>query len=496
MMENEKILVVDVGTSSLRGILFDRMGKTVWNMQREYELEVSGNGAVEMDLRILDGHLWSILEQAGIWLKRNCETLSCITVTAQRSSVIPVNREGSALSKAMMWQDTRAGDLCSGLEHEKQHIYRICGMRPSPVFSAPKILYIKQHDNGLYQTAYKMIGFQEYVICRLSGRFATDHSIASRTCLFDIRKMEWSDELLELFEIDREKLCPLIPAGKKAGDTREEIVSLMQLDRPVPVLSAGGDQQCASLGMGCTEDGEMAANSGTGSYVIALSSEPVSDTNMQVNCNLSAIPGKWIVEGSVLSAGKALNWLNRLLFDSQDTAFEELTKECRTSPAGARGMMFLPLLAGKGTPSWNPEMRGMILGLGFEHTKADFVRAMLEGIASEMKECIQIISALTGRTYETVKIAGGMTRNDLYNQIQADMYEIPVIRAFEKEATGLGAWISAAKEIGWYGSYKEAYEAASEGKLEKRYDPDQNNIEVYEHLYSRIRQKEAAVYHQ
>ena len=141
-------------------------------------------------------------------------------------------------------------------------------------------------------------------------------------------------------------------------------------------------------------------------------------------------------------------------------------------------------------------MRGMILGLGFEHTKGDFGRALLEGIASEMKECIQIISGLTGTEYGMVKVAGGMTRNDLYNQIQADIYGVPVIRAFDNEATGLGAWISAAREMGWYASYKEAYETAAEGTAEKRYDPDPDHIRIYENLYGRLREKEAAVYHQ
>ena len=496
MMGNDRILVVDVGTSSLRGILFDRKGKTVWKGQREYELEVSGDGAVEMDLQVLDCHLESILKQAGTWLEAQKGELACITVTAQRSSVIPVDEDGNALSKAMMWQDTRAGEICSRLDDEKNRIYRICGMRPSPVFSAPKIQYIREQDGELYRRSYKMIGFQEYVLCRLSGQFATDFSIASRTCLFDIRKLEWSDELLSLFHVEKEKLCRLVPAGSAVGETREEITRMLKLPRPVPVLSAGGDQQCASLGMGCVEDGRIAANSGTGSYVIALSDRPVGDDAMRVNCNLSAIPGKWIVEGSVLSAGKTVNWLNRLLFDNQEGGFKELTDACRTSPAGARGMIFLPLLAGKGTPVWRPDMRGMILDLGFEHTKGDFGRALLEGIASEMKECIQIISGLTRTAYDMVKVAGGMTRNDLYNQIQADMYEVPVVRAFDNEATGLGAWISAAREMGWYTSYKEAYETAAEGMEEKRYDPDPDNIRIYENLYSRLRQKEAAVYYQ
>ena len=490
------ILVVDVGTSSLRGILFDRGGRPLWKEQREYDLYVPGNGVVEMDLEILDYHLEGILKMAGVWLEGQEEKLDGISVTAQRSSVIPVDREGKPLRRAMMWQDTRAAENCSRVKDKLEQIYGICGMRPSPVFSAPKMQYIKENWEEIYREAYKLIGFQEYVICRLTGEFATDYSIASRTCLFNISSLQWSKELAGIFDIDEDKLCRLIQVGSSAGDTKQEVNSLLGLKEPVPVISAGGDQQCAALGMGCLEDGQIVANSGTGSYVIAVSDQPLYDGQMRVNCNVSAVPGKWIVEGAVLSAGKGIDWLNRLMFaqESESHPFENFTKACQSAPAGSKGLVFLPLMAGKGTPSWNPNARGVICNLGFEHEKGEFARALLEGTASEMKGCIQVISELTGEPYREVRVSGGMTKNPVYDQIQADLFLRTVIQAEGSEATGLGAWISGAVTLGYYHTYKEAYLAASGGQGEKRYEPDPDTAAVYETMYKKLRDCESALY--
>lgn len=489
------ILVVDVGTSSIRGILLDLYGKPVWKVQRGYELHTPLNGVVELNMSVLNQYMNDILIQMGKWLHEQSETVDCISVTAQRSSVIPVNADGIAIANAMMWQDTRSGYLCDMLKDKKEQIYRISGMRPSPVFSAPKMQYLKNHNRDVYNRAYKLIGFQEYVICYLTGEFVTDYSIASRTCLFHIEKQEWSDELIGLFDIDKSKLCHLIPPGSLAGETKKEIGAMLCQSHKIPVISAGGDQQCAALGLGCINQGETVVNSGTGSYVMFMSEKPVYDSQMRVNCNLSAIPDRWILEGAVLSAGKTINWLNNLMFfkEGDVDAFDRFTEACKSSSPGAKGMVFLPTLSGKGTPVWNPDMRGVIGGLNLEHSKADFGRALLEGIASEMRQCIDVMEDLTGVRCTKVKTAGGMTRNDLYNQIQADIYQRTVVKPSENEATGIGAWISAAVYLGCYRNHSAAYNAAVDEVKLTEYRPDLNMADVYGALYIKLRQYEGAL---
>lgn len=490
------ILVVDVGTSGIRGIIVNRMGKVVFKEQREYELCIGENGIVEMDLKVLDYHLYAVLTMAAHWVQGENKKISCISVTAQRSSVIPVDQNGRALSKAMMWQDTRAAGICEELSAEYGYIYKICGMRPSPVFSAPKMKYLKQNKPEIYEQAYKLIGFQEYVIYSLSGEFTTDFSLASRTGLFDIKKLNWSDELLEMYGIEKEKLCRLIQPGSRAGDTGKEVTKLLGLNSAVPVISAGGDQQCAALGMGCTEPGDLIANSGTGSFVIAVCDKPVFDPQMRVSCNAFVIPGKWMIEGAVLSAGKAVDWMTKLFFAENHggEAIEVFSKVCEDSPPGARGLMMIPVLAGIGTPLWNPKARGMVLGLGLEHEKSDFAKALLEGIAAEMKECIDIIACLTDMPYDTVRIAGGMNRIPIYNQIQADMYCRTVVKPADDGATGLGGFLSAAVWLGWYQTFKEAYEAVVAGRDEKRYKPMKETAAVYDEVYKNLKAFERKIY--
>lgn len=490
------ILVMDIGTSSMRGIVFDRSGNVMWKEQRSYELCVLGGGAVEMDLEVLNFHLSGVLKLAGEWLRDSGAVLDCISVTAQRASVIPVDTTGKALQRAMMWQDTRATSICEELEERKKQIYRICGVRLAPAFSAPKMKYIKMNSEPIYRAAHKLIGFQEYVLCYLDGEFTTDHSIASRTCLFNVETLEWSEELLHIFGIDRKKLCRLIPVGGQSGMTKPEINRLLQLKESVPVISAGGDQQCAALGLGCMENGQIITNSGTGSYVICVSDVPIFDDEMRISCNVSAIPGKWILEGAVLSAGKSVNWLNRQFFAREDERYpmEHFTAACEQSPAGAKGLIFLPALSGTGTPSWNPTARGSILNIGLEHNKADFARSILEGTVLQLKECIQIISKLTGETYNQIRSAGGITQNPVYNQIQADIYQQTIIQASQNEATAFGAYLSASVTLGYHRTYQEAYKQALGDQQERLYEPNKSHEKIYRRLYEQLLRYEEMLY--
>lgn len=307
MEQNEKrcaTLVIDIGTSSARLLVIDRKGVICTKFQKNYPLYVLNEStAIQKPEEVME-KIWEMLKAAGEWLGQNQMEAEVISVTGQRSSVIPVDEYGSAMTEAISWQDRRAAEICLEYKNEWKKIYQITGMKLSPVFSAPKMVWLKKNKPEVYQRAYKLIGFQEYVIYQLTHQFATDHSIASRTSLFDIKKLEWSEELLLIFGVKKEKLCSLIPVGGIVGNTIDEVSKCLKQRTSIPVISAGGDQQCAALGLGCLEHGDMEVNSGTGAYVIGLSDVPVLDKKMSVNCNVSAIPRKWIVEGAVLSAGK------------------------------------------------------------------------------------------------------------------------------------------------------------------------------------------------
>jgi sugar (pentulose or hexulose) kinase len=486
------IVVIDIGTSSLRTLLMDGNGKILDVQKRGYSLCYPSSNAVEMDMALLDTALFEALKASFSLVKAWGKQATALSVTAQRSSVIPVDEHGRALAPALMWQDTRSSGICEEVLAYSKEIYSISGMKPSPVFSAPKMAYLKRRFPGVYESSYKLIGFCEYVLQMLTGLFVTDTSIASRTCLFDITKKEWSPFLLDLFSIDCNKLCSLVDVGTVIGKTTDHFGSLMGISYSIPVVSAGGDQQCAALGLGCIENESAMINLGTGAYVIALTDKPLLDIGMRVNCNVSAIAGKWIVEGAVLSAGKTLDWVNDNFFKHpQEThPYEVFTRKSRNVPIGSNGLRFSVQFAGKGTPIWNPDMKGSIGNLSFQNTKDDLARGVLEGIACAVDECVSCISELLGGVQEPVKVSGGLSKDGFFNQILTDMVKKELSSFATCEATAFGAWMSAAVALGQQNSYKEAFATITKGIAEERYQPMENNSLLYEKIKEEIRNQE------
>lgn len=476
------ILVIDVGTSSMRGLLFNGQGQVMYKKQREYGIDTVDNITVEQDPAVLKDSLYTILAAAGEYSKQNSLPIGAVSVTAQRSSVVAVSKDGEPLCRFMMWQDKRSAELCDEMNEKLNDIYPISGMRVTPVFSAPKMLWMKRNKPEIYEKAYKLMGIHEYILFLLTGEFVTDTSIASRTSLFDVSKLIWSDKLLTLFGIDEEKLCRIVPVGSVCGKTK----ALDGLPEGLPVVSAGGDQQCAALGLGIVKEGSMEVNSGTGSFIIALSDQPLFDPDQRLICNVSAIPGKWIVEGATLAAGIAVKWMNKQFFaDYPDQAypFERFDQECLQSPPGANGVIFTPSFAGKGAPYWDPYARATLHNVGFNNSRADFARALLEGIIAEMNDCLGTITKLFhGTEFHEVRCAGGLTKSALFNQIQSDMYNRTVVRPQNEEATGLGGWISAAVTLGQYPGYEEAFHTAVDESKSRKFTPNQKNHELYQRM--------------
>lgn len=478
--ENKLSVVIDIGTSSTRVFLIGQQGTIQKKYQESYPVYTPDEHTALQKPEEIMGKIWEMLKQAGQWMGQQQIKAEAISVTGQRSSVIPVDQNGKALSDAVSWQDRRAERICRNYEKEWENIYRITGMKLSPVFSAPKMVWLKENEPELYQNADKLIGFQEYVLYHLTHKFATDLSIASRTSLLDIEKLEWSPQLLEMFGLNEKKLCQLIPVGSIVGEAAPEVLRCLNQTESIPVISAGGDQQCAALGLGCLEHGDMEVNSGTGAYVIGISDVPVWDTSMSVNCNVSAIPEKWIVEGAVLSAGKAAAWLNKQLFPESRGDFTEFMEVLKESVPGANGVIASVAFAGKGTPKWEPRVRAGFMGIGFENTRGDLVRALLEGIAAELRECLKAVEAIIGKGSADIRVSGGMTKNPVYCQILADMLKKEIYRPEECEATGLGAWISAQTAIGNVKSFRDAYERYAKKNAENCYEPDVHTEVLYQ----------------
>lgn len=482
-------IIVDVGTQSLRSIIFDSKGKEVFSAQKGYTA-LYNDLEVEQDPRTWKQTLTETLTEVGTFVKEKNIHIESISVTSQRASIIPVNKHGKYLYNAITWQDRRSYKLCEDVLRKMslKEIYHKTGLRLDSYFSAPKMMWLKQNEVDVYDSAYKIIGVQDYVVHLLTDRFVTDYTQAARTLLMNIETFEWDDELINLFEIDKKKLCELVEPGSIVGTITKQLSEKTGLDSSIRVIIAGGDQQCAAIGLNVLKPGVVEANTGTGSFILGYSEKAQFDEKIRVLCTASAIPGKWVLEAGMLTSGNIYSWFKNNFYDTPD--YNVMNKEVKESGVGASGVVLIPHFKGSAAPYWNPLSRGMFFNTSLETKRGDFARAILEGVSIEMSQNIKLIENLVGYV-EIVNIAGGLTVFEEFNQIQSDVFNKAVAVYESAEATASGAFISTLVSLKVYKTHQEAYDAIFNKVGVKTYHSISDNV----HKYITIRKTQRQLYH-
>lgn len=293
------ILVIDVGTSSMRGILFTHEGKLLAEKQTLYSVSYLENSWAEQEPSDWENALYGIMKTISGEAEENQWTIDAITITSQRSSVIPVDSSMHPLCNAIMWQDKRTNEICERLDSLNSKIFSLCGSRVNPVFSASKMTWIRESRPEIYKKTYKFLVIPDYLIYLMTGELHTDYTYGSRTLLMNIYKPQWDEELLDIFQVDREKLCDLIVPGSICGKITKEFAELTGCPEGIPVITAGGDQQCGAIGQGVVEKGILSATAGTGGFLITATDEVPKHLESDVICNYSSIKGQYVKMGKV-----------------------------------------------------------------------------------------------------------------------------------------------------------------------------------------------------
>ncbi|MCW2473143.1 FGGY-family carbohydrate kinase [Candidatus Symbiopectobacterium sp. NZEC151] len=487
------IAVIDTGTTQMKLVLFDIQGATQFQHAVSTTPRYFDDGRVEQDPQRWHDALAVLLHAAAQYLSAQGLALHALALTSQRSSIIAVDAQGNALSPTLMWQDTRSQALCDSLADASPQVHQRCGLPISPVFSAAKMRWLKQNQTALYHRAAKLVGIHDFLLHRLTGRFCTDYSLASRTNLFNLRTRQWDDSLLALFELDKDKLCTLLPPGSVVGALQPSIAAQVGLPAGIPVISAGGDQQCCALGMGQFASDRVIVNVGTGAYVMGMAATlSTAPLDGHFAYNHAALPGNIVIEGALLSASCAYDWFNRTFYQA-DGDYHTINQEVSAASPGGYGLVLSPFFKGKLVQQSPGEAKAFFYDIALHHTRGDFARAILEGIAHELHHQIQGIAPLVGEITD-IYTAGGITQFGTFNQIQADIYNRPVV-ALEDNATAAGAWISAVVTLQHYRSYAQAHQQIARHQHTWRFSPQPDNVALYqaqavksrtvrEHIYS------------
>jgi len=486
----ELVLAIDAGTTGVRSMFFDKSGNVVARAYSEFESIYPHPSWVE--------------QRAESWWEKSCETIQrcikeeninpeqivAISVTNQRETVVPIDKDGMPLRNAIVWQDRRTVKQCQWIEEQTppDQVYSITGLTIDPYFTAPKILWIRENEKTIYDKADKFLLVHDFLIYRLSGELVTDYSNASRTLLFDIRECKWSDSILNSLGISEEKLPVPVQSGTSVGELNVDAARETGLKQGTPVIAGGGDQQCAALGVGVVREGMIKSTTGTGTFLLAHSNSVKMDPARRVLCSRHVVPNAFVVEASMFTTGSALKWYRDNLGSEEISIANErgvdpydiITEAAEQSPPGAEGVIHIPHFVGAGAPNWNPHARGIFAGLALGHSRYHLIRAILEGVSYEIRTNIEVMREL-GLPSRQVRVTGGASRSESWMQIQADILRTPVIRTQMEEATAVGAAILAFKGVNVYKSIPKAAEEMV--KTLNPLEPRAETLEVYKKGY-------------
>jgi xylulokinase/glycerol kinase len=479
------VIVIDVGTQSLRSSVVGIDGTMRYSSSRSCSPLFLEGDAVEQDPLTWRTALFETLTEAAGYARSAEDGVLALAIASQRASVIPVGKDGQPLCRAIMWHDKRSIGESAALSSSftVEGIYRRTGLRADPYFSAPKMLWLRMNQPEIFSRSAKLIGVQDWVVWLLTRQYVTDATQACRTMLMDVASLRWDADLLTAVGVTEDRLPRILAPGSVGGGLDPGAAAVCGLPSGVPVVISGGDQQSAALALNVLSPGSAAANTGTGSFLIAYADRPSFDPRMRTLCSCGAVPGTWIVEAGVLVSGAAYSWAKDQLF--RDSSVEKMNAEVEASPIGARGVLTLPHFKGSASPYWNPRSRGVFFGVSLESTRGDIARSIIEGVVIEMWEGLEVIDSLVGGIRE-IAVAGGLTRFDLFNQMQADCFGRPVACFENSEATTLGALMNACVSLGIYPNHDAAFKSVCP-PVRRRLEPDLRRVELYWSLRERMR---------
>lgn len=490
------IVVLDVGTSSMRGIFYSNEGKKCFTNQISYSPVYLEGDRAEQDPEDWRRAMRENLKACRQWAEGCGEQIEAISLTSQRSSVIPVDEAGKPAAPAIMWQDKRVTELAKKLSPYNSRIFELTGSQLNPVFSGLKMAWIRACAPELYKKARRLVVIPDYLIHEMTGSWVSDATYGSRSLLMNLRTRAWDRELLELFGVEEEKLCPIIEPGSVAGYVKKQWAEETGLPVGIPVISAGGDQQCAALGMGVIRQGAIEISAGTGAYIIAASDRIPEQMGEDVTCNASAIPGAYILESSVLSCASAFNWLLRLCYgmreDNRSQVYELVNREMEESLKREDSLAVLPFFQGRGTPDWNSSARGVFHNMTLGTRREDMARALLEGLGYEIAANVDTIRSYVGPE-GPLYACGGLVNSPVFRRILAGACGCMVRTYQDQEAAGIGGWMSAAVALGIFGNYEEAFAKAREDSPFEGVQAEEALVkrckagkEAYERLYEKL----------
>ena len=436
---------LDVGTSGLKGIALAGDGRVLAQAERSYAFQTPQPGWSEQEPELWWQAASAVLDE----LRAATGAPRGIGLSGQMHGLVVLDGAQKPLRPAILWNDQRTAAQCEEIEARlgREHLIELTGNRALTGFTAPKLLWLRDHEPHVYERVEAILLPKDYVRLRLCGELAGDVSDASGTLLFDVAHRTWSEEVCRALEIPLEWLPRMLESPELSGTTAGG----------TPLAAGAGDQAAGALGVGVAEPEIASVVLGTSGVVFSPLSAYAPDPQGRTHTFCHAVPGAWHAMGVMLSAAGSLAWLRNAIDPA--ASFEALVAEADAWPPGCEGLVFLPYLAGERTPHADPDARGAFAGLTLRHDRGALVRAVLEGVAFGLRDCLDVLLAATARP-RAARISGGGARSALWAKIVASALELPLTRTLVDEGAAFGAALLGGVAGGIWGDVGEAIAAA------------------------------------
>lgn len=477
---------IDVSTTGSKALLIDSTGSVVAAASSPHTLSMPHSLWSEQD-----PHEWwlaavnsisTVLKKTGI----APESVTAVGLTGQMHGLVLLDDSGNVLRPAILWNDQRTQAQCDEIHARigRERFIQISGNLALTGFTAPKILWVAQNEPEIYAHTRHVLLPKDYIRYRLTGEFAMDKADGSGTVLFDLKKRDWSGEIMSALNIPGEWMPPTFEGSEFTGAVTASAASETGLAAGTRVAAGGGDQAAQAVGVGAVEPGIIGLTVGTSGVVFAATPAAMIEPEGRLHAFCHAVPDMWHLMGVMLSAAGSLQWYRDTL--APEMSFEALLKEAEAVPAGSEGLLFLPYLTGERTPHPDPQARGAFIGLTIRHTRGHMTRAVLEGVAFGLKDSFRLIQNAGLEQITQVRASGGGTKGMLWRQILASVLESELVTVNTAEGAAFGAALLAGVGAGAWSDVRTACRETI--RITGQTMPDAKDAKRYQQTYSLYRE--------
>lgn len=488
------LLGIDIGTTNIKAVAFDVEGQPLAHASIRTPTHYPQPGRAHYEPE----ELWQATVRALKAVTTQVEQpgrIMGLAVASFAETGVALDAHSQPTGPAIAWFDNRTAAQAARLEQTigQERLFAITGIALESIFGLCKWLWLREHEPESAARTQRWLNMAEYIAYRLCGIQATDFSLASRTLWLDLHRRRWSDEILAWTETPEHLLAPLAPSGTRLGPVLPEVAAATGLPVSAQVAVGGHDHVCGALALGVTEPGDMLNSIGTAEAVFLPLAQPLTDPEVgrQGYSQGVHVGGHYYIFGGLYTSGACIDWFCENLAGGADYA--TLTAEAAATPVGSLGVFFLPHLRLANPPHLDPQARGAFIGLHTAATRGALFRAVLEGLAYEVRNSLEPLLAHTGLAQvRNIDVSGGGAANELALAIKASVLNHPLRVASVHEATALGAAILGGIGAGIYTDLEDALRRVrSERQIVTpipdavaRYDQTYRN--VYVHLYAAL----------